>query len=112
MRGQFQAAKGGWASGRAAAFGFDRILVDQHGAMQKRLKRGERYVKDRSWHVTLTPSDTPGETDAVRWIFETYHTKEIGLREIARMLNEKCLKSPHGNSWSTGGVREMLRNPV
>jgi hypothetical protein len=27
---------------------------------QKRLKRGGRYVKDRSWHVTLIPSDTPG----------------------------------------------------
>ncbi len=54
LRGQIQAAKAGWASGRAAAFGFDRVLVDQNGVQQKRLKRGERYVKDRSWHVTLT----------------------------------------------------------
>ncbi len=28
------------------------------------------------------------------------------------MLNEKGIKSAHGNVWATGGVREMLRNPI
>lgn len=112
LRGQLQAARAGWASGRAAAFGLDRLLVDHNGAVQKRLKRGERYMKDRSWHVTLAPSDTPGEADTVRWLYETYHNQETGLREMARLLNEKGIKSPHAGEWSLGTVRELLKNPV
>ncbi len=34
------------------------MLIDQHGVPQKRLKRTERYVKDRSWHVTLVSCPT------------------------------------------------------
>jgi site-specific DNA recombinase len=112
LRGQLQAARAGWASGRAAAYGLDRLLVDQNGVAQKRLKRGERYVKDRSWHVSLAPSDTPGEADTARWLFETYHKQEIGMREMARMLNEKGVKSPHNGDWSLGTIRELLKNPV
>lgn len=112
LRGQIQAAKSGWASGRAAAFGLDRVLVDAAGAVQKRLKRGERYAKDRSWHVVLAPSDTPGEVDSVKWMFNAYHNNEIGIREIARMMNARGVKSPHNGDWSVGTIREMFRNPV
>src|SRR5204863_517584 len=79
---------------------------------QKRLKRGEKWAKDRSWHVTLVPSDTPGEVETVKWIFQTYAENEIGVREIARALNEKGIKSPHDADWGVGTVREILRNPV
>ncbi len=95
LRGQLQAARAGWVSGRAAPFGFDRVLVDENGQQRQRLKRGESYAKSRSWHVTLAPSDTPGEVDALRWMFDTYLKSEVGCREIARRLNEKGIKSPH-----------------
>lgn len=112
LRGQLQSARAGWASGRAAAFGFDRMLVDANGTQQKRLKRGEKWAKDRSWHISLVPSDTPGEVETLKWIFQTYAENEIGVREIARSLNEKGIKSPHDAEWGVGTVRAILRNPV
>lgn len=112
LRGQIQSAQAGWASGRAAPFGYDRMLVDTMGVHQKRLKRGEKFAKDRSWRVALVPSNTPGEVQHVQWIFNTYLELEVGIREIARQLNEKGVKSPRGGDWCIGTVRDILRNPV
>jgi DNA invertase Pin-like site-specific DNA recombinase len=112
LRGQLQAARAGWASGRAAPFGFDRMLVDENGQHRQRLKRGESYSKSRSWHVVLVPSDTPGEVEALRWVFGTYLNGEIGCREIARRLNAKGVKAPHGGTWGLGSVRAVLQNPA
>ena len=112
LRGQLQSARAGFASGRAAAFGFDRILIDEHGQQRQRLKRGQSYTKSRSWHVTLAASDTPGEVETVRWLFETYRDTEIGLATLAQQLNEKGIPSPHGGDWGIATIREMLRNPV
>lgn len=112
LRGQVQSARNGWASGRAAAYGFDRMLVDETGAHRQRLKRGESYAKPRSWHITLVPSDTLEEVETVRWIYETYLQRELGMREMAKQLNEKGIKSPHGGTWCLGTIRTLIKNPV
>jgi DNA invertase Pin-like site-specific DNA recombinase len=112
LRGMVQSFKDGWISGRAAPFGYDRILIDEAGAIRARMKRGEKTAKPRSWHVSLAISDTPGEADAVRWVFETYTTCAVGLASLARQLNEKGLKSPSGGLWCLGTLREMIKNPV
>jgi len=77
------------------------LVVDAKGLPQRRLKRGEKCVKDRSWHVTLVISNTPGEADAVRWMCETYDETKTGIREIARALNERGIKSPQNWQWPT-----------
>jgi site-specific DNA recombinase len=112
LRGQLQAARAGWASGRAAPFGFDRMLVDEVGKQRQRLKRGESYAKSRSWHVALVPSDTPGEVEALRWIFHSYLGEQIGCRELARRLNEKGVKAPQEGTWGLASVKAILQNPA
>jgi len=112
LRGQLQSARAGWASGRAAPYGFDRMLVDETGQHRQRLKRGESYSKSRSWHVALVPSDTPREVETLQWMFETYHSNEIGCREIARQLNAKGLKSAHNGTWCLGSVKAIFQNPA
>ena len=112
LRGQTQSVRKGWASGRAAPYGLDRILVDESGVQRQRLKRGEKYSKPKSWHISLAPSDTVGEADNVRWMFDTYLRNEVGCREIARQLDEKGVPSPHGGNWCLGTVRSIFKNPI
>jgi site-specific DNA recombinase len=88
------------------------MLVDENGQQRQRLKRGESYSKSRSWHIILVPSDTPGEIEALQWIFNSYVNDEIGCREIARRLNERGIKSPHDGTWGITTVRSILKNPV
>ena len=82
------------------------------GQQRPRLKRGEKYSKPRSWRVALVPSDTPGEVEALQWIFNTYTTAASAAKEIARQLNNRGIRSPSGKDWAISTLREILRNPL
>jgi len=52
------------------------------------------------------------ETDVIRQIYNWYINDEIGASKIARMLNEKKLKTKRNCDWTQNGVTRILTNPI
>lgn len=108
-RGKIQRAQEGHLCGQSAPYGYDRLEVDQNGEPQGRLAAGSR-VRNRSWRVTLVPSDDPIKVRTLKWLFDQYANTSIGLRSLADSLNERGVPAPGGGSWWIGTIREILRN--
>lgn len=54
----------------------------------------------------------PGEAVVVRYIFRMYLQEGMGIRLIARRLNEEGLRTRRGGNWSMVSIRDILRNRV
>lgn len=54
----------------------------------------------------------PEEAVVVRYIFRLYLNEGLGIRLIARRLNEEGLKTRRGGNWSMVSIRDILRNRV
>ncbi|MFQ5878745.1 MAG: recombinase family protein [Dehalococcoidia bacterium] len=54
----------------------------------------------------------PEEAAVVRYIFRLYLRDGLGIRLIARRLNEERFRTRQGGLWSMVGVRDILRNRV
>jgi site-specific DNA recombinase len=54
----------------------------------------------------------PAEAAVVRYIFRLYLRDGLGIRLIARRLNEENFRTRRGSLWSMVGVRDILRNRV
>ena len=54
----------------------------------------------------------PEEAVVVRYIFRIYLQEGLGIRLIARRLNEEALKTRRGGNWSMVSIRDILRNRV
>lgn len=52
----------------------------------------------------------PEEAVVVRYIFRLYLQEELGIRLIARRLNEEGLKTRRNGNWSMVSIRDILRN--
>ena len=52
----------------------------------------------------------PEEAVVVRYIFRLYLQEHLGIRLIARRLNEEGLKTRRGGNWSMVSIRDILRN--
>lgn len=52
----------------------------------------------------------PEEAVVVRYIFRLYLHENLGIRLIARRLNEEELKTRRGGNWSMVSIRDILRN--
>ncbi len=52
----------------------------------------------------------PEEAVVVRYIFRLYLHERMGIRLIARRLNEEGLKTRRGGNWSMVSIRDILRN--
>ena len=52
----------------------------------------------------------PEEAVVVRYIFRLYLHEDMGIRLIARRLNEEALKTRRGGNWSMVSIRDILRN--
>jgi len=52
----------------------------------------------------------PEEAVVVRYIFRLYLQEGLGIRRIARCLNEEGLKTRRGGNWSMVSIRDILRN--
>lgn len=50
------------------------------------------------------------EAEVVRKIFRWYTTDELGIRLIARRLNEEGYRTRRGGNWSMVTIRDILRN--
>jgi site-specific DNA recombinase len=54
----------------------------------------------------------PEEAVVVRYIFRMYLHEGLGIRLIARRLNEEGLRTRRGGNWSMVSIRDVLRNRV
>jgi site-specific DNA recombinase len=107
---QAQRVRAGWLAGQLAPFGFDRMLYDETGTPRQRVKHGETVAKPRTWRAKLVPSDDLEIVQTVRWIFDTYATRQLGMRGIANQLNLRGVPTQRGGQWSVGTIGAMLCN--
>ena len=54
----------------------------------------------------------PDEAVVVRYIFRLYLHEGMGIRLIARRLNEEGMRTRRGGNWSMVSIRDILRNRV
>ncbi|MCH7580979.1 MAG: recombinase family protein [Chloroflexi bacterium] len=54
----------------------------------------------------------PDEAVVVRYIFRMYLHEDMGIRLIARRLNEEGFHTRRGGNWSMVSIRDILRNRV
>jgi site-specific DNA recombinase len=54
----------------------------------------------------------PDEAVVVRYIFRMYLHEGMGIRLIARRLNEESYRTRRGGNWSMVSIRDILRNRV
>jgi len=54
----------------------------------------------------------PEEAVVVRYIFRMYLQEGLGIRLIARRLNEEGMRTRRGGNWSMVSIRDVLRNRV
>ncbi|MGD0765870.1 MAG: recombinase family protein [Dehalococcoidia bacterium] len=52
----------------------------------------------------------PEEAVVVRYIFRLYLQEGLGIRRIARCLNEEGIRTRRGGNWSMVSIRDILRN--
>lgn len=100
------AAQAGGAAGGGAG---ERIRA----AMRKKAVKGEAlgrppygYAVGPRRRLELAPE----EAVVVRFIFRLYLNEGLGIRLIARRLNEEGLKTRRGGNWSMVTIRDLLRN--
>ena len=52
------------------------------------------------------------QAEIIRMIFKMKRYKRMGLREIARELNEKGIPTARGGKWYAGTIKYILENPL
>jgi site-specific DNA recombinase len=100
-----------WQSRDAGARLSDRVRA----AMRRKAVKGEvlgrppyGYKVGNRRRLELIPE----EAVVVRYIFRLYLNENMGIRLIARRLNEEGLKTRRGGNWSMVSIRDILRNRV
>lgn len=106
------AALGHWSGGRPP-YGLRRALLD--GGHPTRPLEAGRW-KARGERVTLVVE--PIEAEVVRWVFDAYTRRGLGLLAIASTLNARGVPPPGSlrrlgrGVWAKGTVWAILRNPA
>ena len=98
----------GYKQGGAAGYGLRRMLIDQNGQHKGVLKIGEQksIQTDR---VILVPGPQE-EIAMVEWMYQAFVAEARSESEIARLLNEKGIRSDYDRAWTRGTVHEVLTN--
>jgi site-specific DNA recombinase len=95
--------------------GGNRLSDRVRAAMRKKAVKGEvlgrppyGYKVGARRRLELIPE----EAVVVRYIFRLYLHEGLGIRLIARRLNEEGLRTRRGGNWSMVSIRDILRNRV
>jgi DNA invertase Pin-like site-specific DNA recombinase len=98
-----------WAAARKNGRLGERVRA----AMRKKAVKGEAlgrppygYRVGSRRRLQVVPEEGP----VVRYIFRLYLKDGLGIRRIARRLNEEGLRTRRGGLWSMVAVRDILRN--
>ncbi len=107
--GQCRLAASGCKLGGRAGYGLRRLLLDADGKPKAILQDGERksLAAERVTY-TLGPDE---EVLLVQDIFSMFLERDMGMRTIARMLNERGLKHGNFGPWDHNVIRNMLTHP-
>ena len=108
LEGKLNAFLNGKTYGQRCPYGLSRRFIDSLGAVHE-ISRKAPFTKPKDWIQTFVAGD-PQEVDTVRWIFQTYVTKDVSTRWIAFSLNSRGLPAPDGGKWQHNIVRRVLRN--
>lgn len=105
--GALRLASLGFKMGGSAAYGLQRLVVDEKCRPKGVLKAGERkfLITDR---VRLGPG-TPDQTEVVKWIFEEY-LRHKSQATVARELNQRGVLTNRGGPWRKNVIGALLRN--
>ncbi len=95
--------------GYKCPYGYNRRIVDPDENVHI-ISRKTEFRRPKGWTQTLVPGD-PEEVEAVKWLFETFATQDVGLRWLARQLNVKGIPSPRGLKWCAERVHKTLLSP-
>ena len=100
-----------WADDSPTAALSERVRA----AMRRKAVRGEvlgrppyGYKVGNRRRLELVPE----EAVVARYIFRLYLHEGLGIRLIARRLNEEGLRTRRGGNWSMVSIRDILRNRV
>lgn len=100
-----------WNAQDAGATVGDRVRA----AMRKKAVKGEVLGRPPYGYKVGTRRRLeliPEEAVVVRYIYRLYLQEAMGIRLIARRLNEEGLKTRRGGNWSMVSIRDILRNRV
>ena len=100
-----------WATAAPGAERRQRIRA----GMQAKAARGEGLGKPPYGYRVGSEGrleQVSGEAEVVQRMFRWYSDDELGIRSIARLLNDEGSTTRHGQSWSMVTIRAILRNHV
>lgn len=108
FRGQCNLIRRGFRQGGTVGYGLRRMLINDKGEHKEILTRGayKAIQTDRVIQV-LGPDE---EVETVRWIYNAFVHKLKTEREIARLLNQKGIKTDLDRDWSAASVLQILTN--
>ena len=106
--GQCRLIELGFRQGGMAGYGLRRMRLDQNGAPQGILDRGE-YKSLQTDRVILVPGPDE-EVETVRWMYRQFVDGGRLEGEIAGLLNEKGIATDLGRPWTHGTVHQVLTN--
>ena len=69
---------------------------------------GHGLPKIDGYQLEVDPERSP----VVERLFQGYAINGLGLRTLARQMNEEGAPSARGNGWAPTAIREMLSNPI
>ncbi len=102
--------------GVAGAHGAEPLVADRvREAMRRKAVKGEVLGRSPYGYRVgnrrrLEP--VPDEAEVVRYIFRMYIHEGLGIRLIARRLNEEGFRTRRDGAWSMVTIRDILRNRV
>ena len=108
LRGKRDRFLEGKPFGKKCPYGMARLAIDPKEE-ERLITRKEQFFVPKGWTFKLIPGDSK-EVETVRWLFETFITKDVGFRWLAHELNTKGIPSPRGRLWNNIIVRRILAN--
>ena len=77
IRGKLQRAKEGTLPPNGT-YGYDRLMFDEQGVEQKRVRYGERFGRPKSWTSKRVVSEDTVAVETVQWLFQEFADSSIG----------------------------------
>jgi DNA invertase Pin-like site-specific DNA recombinase len=104
--GQCRLIELGFRQGGAPGFGLRRMLCDVSGEQKGILERGEQksIQTDR---VILVPGPQE-EVEVVQWIYRAFVEDNLVESKLAKMLNDRQIKTDLGRGWTRGTIHQVL----
>ena len=96
----------GYRQGGVAGFGFRRLLIDQNGRHKTLLQIGERKSLQTD-RVIIVPGPEE-EIKVVHWIYQMFIDEGKCEIQIARVLNERGIRTESNRTWTWSKVQTVL----